>query len=79
VKEKRKEMKMKGYRKVSKEEFYGQIYKDGLDLILTVIPPWPYTTIFKFRNEKEWGRVIDDEITGAGKDYCIKKGEDDVK
>lgn len=50
-------------KEVTKEEFYGIIKKEKLDLVYEPIGmKSPFTGIFKFRNEEVWGKIVPSEV-----------------
>lgn len=48
-------------KEVTKDEFYGIIEKEGLDLVVSCIGGHPFTTEFKFRNGQVWGKIVPSE------------------
>lgn len=50
-------------KEVTKEEFYGIIEKEKLDVCPKPIgQKSPFTVIFKFRNGEVWGKIVPSEV-----------------
>jgi hypothetical protein len=47
------------YQELSKENFFNNIKENKLDVIINSIGNWPYTTMFKYRSGKIFGKIVD--------------------
>jgi len=48
-------------KEVTKDEFYGIIKKEKLDVVVNCVGQHPFTNEFKFRNGKVWGKIVPSE------------------
>ncbi len=50
--------------KVSKKQFWDGIYKGNLNVHPSLEGNYPYTSIFKFPDRREYGRIVETAIEG---------------
>ena len=51
-------------KEVTKEAFYEKIYKGNLNVHPYVVGKYPYTSIFKFSDGREFGRAVEAYLAG---------------
>lgn len=65
-------------RRVTKEEFYGEIYRRNLNVHPSIVNgKWPYTSVFRFLNNPHnasFGKVV--EQADGSKEYYRNEGPD---
>lgn len=43
---------------ITRDEFFQQIDDKKLDLCVSCVGNWPYTSEFRFRNGQLWGKIV---------------------
>jgi hypothetical protein len=53
-------------REVSKQEFYGLIYSEGLDVHPRIDGPYPFISVFIYQSGPNWRREFGRIVTSVG-------------
>ncbi len=64
---------LNNYREVTKEEFYGEIFKRKLDVVIDIKGRYPYTSFFKDR--KNNFEIFGIKVSGFSYDVGILKNK----